>query len=161
MPKPYLISYDIADPRRLRRLHRALKRQAFALQYSVFHAELTEAGLKAVVETIERIIDARKDDVRIYPLPRNGWARACGRDVLPPGVSCTGLPLLLRAGTQESDLERSHDDPREEQHDQPPAGGPPAAGARKPSPSAARSREARRIMAVQQTGQRRGLLLLR
>ncbi|TXG83028.1 MAG: CRISPR-associated endonuclease Cas2 [Sphingomonadales bacterium] len=90
--RPYLISYDIASPKRLARLHRRLKRYALPIQYSVFLAELTPSGLETVAALIEQIIDQRQDDVRIYPLPREGWATIQGRRPLPAGIDYTGLP---------------------------------------------------------------------
>jgi len=44
-PHVYLISYDIADPRRLQRVHAFLRRHALPVQYSVFLARLSERRL--------------------------------------------------------------------------------------------------------------------
>ena len=41
--KPYLITYDISDKRRLQRVHRLLKSQAIAMQYSVFISVMNKA----------------------------------------------------------------------------------------------------------------------
>lgn len=89
----YLIGYDITNPRRLARLFRRLKRYATPIQYSLFLGTMTEARLNQCIKDIKLIIDPKRDDVRIYPLPQNYWSRRCGRAITPPGVVHTGLPL--------------------------------------------------------------------
>jgi CRISPR-associated protein Cas2 len=96
MSRPCLITYDITNPKRLARLHRGLKKFAMPIQYSVFHAELTASGLTEVVTLIECTIDPKTDDVRIYMLPRDGWAVALGRQNLPDGILLTSLPRAFR-----------------------------------------------------------------
>ncbi|RMH50801.1 MAG: CRISPR-associated endonuclease Cas2 [Zetaproteobacteria bacterium] len=66
---PCLICYDIADPKRLARLHRKLAREAVMVQYSVYYCELTAAAIERIKEMIAGIIDPGADDVRIYTLP--------------------------------------------------------------------------------------------
>lgn len=142
MSMPYLVSYDITDPKRLVRLHRALKKQATPVQYSVFLGLFTPARLIRCQETIRAIIDRRTDDVRIYPLPAGGQQRRLGRATLPAGIGLTLLPVAFRA--------------------LPPVD-PPSADAiddRAPAAATAPDRQARRLRARAQTGQRRGLLLI-
>ncbi len=43
--REFIISYDIADPKRLSRIHRMLKRLAMPLQYSVFYARMSAMPL--------------------------------------------------------------------------------------------------------------------
>jgi CRISPR-associated protein Cas2 len=81
-----LICYDIADPRRLARVHRAASRFAVPVQYSVFWARLDRAGLDAALRSVAVLIDPRADDVRFYPLPANVRVHAMGRAMLPEGV---------------------------------------------------------------------------
>jgi CRISPR-associated protein Cas2 len=88
----YLIAYDIAGKRRLARLHRALRRFAMPIQYSVFLGRFTDARLAEVKAVIEGIIHPAYDDVRIYPLPADGWQSRLGRPVLADGLHCTLLP---------------------------------------------------------------------
>jgi CRISPR-associated protein Cas2 len=96
----YLIAYDIADPRRLCRLHRYLKAWAIPVQYSVFTAVLRQAQVDMLVAGIEEIIDESADDVRIYPLPRQPEVTAIGQTCLPEGIHllACGMEVTLPAG---------------------------------------------------------------
>ncbi len=110
MPQPYLICYDITKPKRLRLMHRRLKRFGIPIQYSIFHATLTDARLREVIAMIKSVIDPKTDDVRIYPLPQDGWARSVGRSVLPAGLTCTALPAIFsRAGAVQNELVLDND----------------------------------------------------
>src|SRR2546425_11381608 len=52
----WLIAYDIADPRRLARVHRYLKRHAIPVQYSVFVLHGNQIMLEGILSSIaERI----------------------------------------------------------------------------------------------------------
>ena len=70
--KPYLIAYDIAEPRRLGRVARYLCQHAYRVQYSVFVALLSKSRLNDILHELEDIIDPREDDIRVYPLPATG-----------------------------------------------------------------------------------------
>jgi CRISPR-associated protein Cas2 len=96
MRRTCLITYDIANPKRLIRLHRSLKKVAMPIQYSVFCGELTDAVLANVRQMIDQIINRRQDDVRIYILPRHGWSIAIGRPLMPEGLNFTCLPTQLK-----------------------------------------------------------------
>ncbi len=67
--QPFLICYDIADTKRLGKLHRMIVKQALMVQYSVYYVEECVAAMRELEQAITEIIDPRWDDVRIYPLP--------------------------------------------------------------------------------------------
>jgi CRISPR-associated protein Cas2 len=96
MSRPYLVSYDVTNKKRLSRLHRALKKQAVSIQYSVFMAMFTPAQFEKCARVISLIIDQRTDDVRIYSLSPGSQQRRLGRSTLPAGVEFTPLPLAFR-----------------------------------------------------------------
>lgn len=113
----WLIAYDIRDPRRLSTLHRALKKQAMAVQYSVFVGRFTRRGVRHLVATINSII-APQDDVRLYPLPqRPDWVfygrsplmeavylLTHGLDMLAPTPDPAGRPKPRQRPTQSIDM---------------------------------------------------------
>ena len=88
----YIICYDIANPRRLGRIHRALKKQALAVQYSVFLFSGTEAQLQRCLAQLQALMDERCDDIRAYPLPQRGLRLVLGASVLPDGIILGSLP---------------------------------------------------------------------
>ena len=91
----WLVCYDIAEPRRLARVGRAVREFAVPLQYSVLWARLDGIGFGAAMRAIATRIDPRCDDVRLYPLPENVQITGLGRDVMPLGVDF-GDPVLRR-----------------------------------------------------------------
>lgn len=64
----YVVVYDIADPRRLKRVHRACLRFGEPLQESVFLCRLTPDELYRLQSALYRVIHVGEDSVRYYPL---------------------------------------------------------------------------------------------
>ena len=82
----WLVIYDMADPRRLARVFRQLKKEGVPLQHSVFAVEASNAKMGALMAHIATLIHAQEDDVRAYRLPVNGWRATLGHDLLPPDL---------------------------------------------------------------------------
>lgn len=96
-PRLCLVCYDIAEPKRLVRTHRFLKKMGLPLQYSVFTARLDDTRLRILLEGLSLCIDAREDDVRVYPLPSRLDRVCLGRQIFPAGVMLLdgGVDLIL------------------------------------------------------------------
>lgn len=74
----YLLTYDISDPARLRRVHQIAKRFGYALQYSVFLCDLDQVGLIALRERLRATIHTREDRISIFALgPAGSEQAAC------------------------------------------------------------------------------------
>jgi CRISPR-associated endonuclease Cas2 len=71
----YLLAYDIADERRLKRVHKYLKKRGLAAQKSVFFIHFSQPELDRVLAGLRGIIHVQKDDVRVYPIehPAQVW----------------------------------------------------------------------------------------
>lgn len=82
----YLVTYDIADPRRLGRLFRFLKKQGLPIQYSVFLVEASATQMGSLMVKISKMIHPTADDVRAYRLPENGWQVTLGASILPTDI---------------------------------------------------------------------------
>ena len=92
---PWLIAYDIASPKRLMLVHRAVFRAAEPFQYSVFRKTATRRKVVRLMREVEQIIDPRADDVRAYPLLASGRHAICGRSCFPDGVLLLHQPDLF------------------------------------------------------------------
>jgi CRISPR-associated protein Cas2 len=96
----FLIAYDIAHPRRLRRVARALERRAVRCQYSVFLFDGTETELSALLATVGELIRPTEDVVQAWPVPPGVlpavFAQGAVRHVRPAGVVVSGRqPLFI------------------------------------------------------------------
>lgn len=80
-----LVTYDISDPRRLRRVAKATVAFGTRVQKSVFECDLEENGLVRLKERLAREMNPELDSVRFY--------RLCGRCRTAIEVMGTG-PLL-------------------------------------------------------------------
>ena len=90
--RQWVIGYDIADPRRLQHIHRAMLRHAIPLEYSIFLLAGNENDRRRCMEEITPMIDPEADDLRCYPLPARGLQERIGKAALPPGIHWSGLP---------------------------------------------------------------------
>jgi CRISPR-associated protein Cas2 len=88
----FIICYDIANPKRLGRLYRFLKKRAVPLQYSVFLFVGDDRQLDRLLAEAITLIDPKDDDLRAYPLPARGLKARLGKPALPEGIQWSGLP---------------------------------------------------------------------
>ena len=82
----YLIAYDIANPRRLSRVHRTLKKQGLPVQYSVFTVVIKRKALLRLLESLNALIKSSEDDIRCYRLPERADIKTLGRQFFPEDV---------------------------------------------------------------------------
>lgn len=82
----YVVTYDVADPRRLRQVHTTLRGFGQHIQLSVFRCELGERHYMALRERLEKIIDPKMDQVLFIRL---GTVRASEDERISP----LGRPL--------------------------------------------------------------------
>ncbi len=68
MVRRYLVSYDIADPDRLRRVHGVVKTVAQRVQDSVYEALLTEKELVLLEKRIVDVLNQKEDQVLFIDL---------------------------------------------------------------------------------------------
>ena len=89
MEAVYLVCYDIADPKRLRKVHRATEDRGPRLQLSVYQCELSGMQLAAFQADLADIIHSAEDQVLFVRLgPRSsltyGKIESLGRPYEPP-----------------------------------------------------------------------------
>jgi CRISPR-associated protein Cas2 len=95
--RKFLLAYDIADKRRLTRVHRYMVQHGSALQKSVFICEMTDAEQRGLMSGLRDLIDEKADDVRCYGLHPDQPILFWGKDTLPEGIlwlDAAGQPLL-------------------------------------------------------------------
>lgn len=85
----WLITYDIANPRRLRRAAQALERSGDRVQKSVYEAHLAEADRRRLRASFINDLDPSKDSLLWHPL-----CRSCTR-----AITWQGRDAAIRAQT--------------------------------------------------------------
>ena len=105
--KTWLVAYDIREPRRLRRVHRHLRKLGMAAQYSAFTVEADDSEIADHLAAIETLIDKRVDDVRAYHLPARCPVWRLGRQDWPEGLTLSPHEAvrLLQASASTADAE--------------------------------------------------------
>ena len=64
----YIVTYDISDPRRLRRVYRTMRGFGQHLQLSVFQCDLTPTARIQMVAALENAINHGEDQVLLIDL---------------------------------------------------------------------------------------------
>jgi len=68
MRKIYLVSYDICDDKRLRKVFKTMRNWGDHLQYSVFECQLNSVDLLKLKSQLKEIINAAQDQVLFVDL---------------------------------------------------------------------------------------------
>ncbi|KPA18995.1 CRISPR-associated protein Cas2 [Candidatus Magnetomorum sp. HK-1] len=81
----YMIVYDIADPKRLKKVHKIMKTQGLPVQQSVFFFQGYERNVVFLLDKIEKVMALDKDDLRAYPVshPKNVWSTGGVLEAVP------------------------------------------------------------------------------
>lgn len=64
----YLVAWDIADPSRLRRVHRRVRKTAIDGQKSVYECLLTQRERQLLLREVAALIDPEEDSFLVFPL---------------------------------------------------------------------------------------------
>ena len=100
--RAWLIAYDVADPRRLQRVHHFLLKQAIPVQFSLFAGVFSDQRLRATFLASAAFLNSSHDDLRAYPLPKLCDSTLFGPGAAPGGISLPspGTPLwrILQGG---------------------------------------------------------------
>ncbi|WP_418179153.1 CRISPR-associated endonuclease Cas2 [Aliarcobacter lanthieri] len=67
----YLVTYDIENNKRRKKLSDELEAYGYRVNYSVFECELNKTKLKKLIQKIEELVDKKSDSVRFYHLCEN------------------------------------------------------------------------------------------
>ena len=86
MRNVFLVCYDVADDKRLRRTHRKMRGFGDPLQYSIFRCELSPTERQLLKEALWEILNWQQDRVMLIDL---GPVRARGDQC----IECWGEPL--------------------------------------------------------------------
>jgi CRISPR-associated protein Cas2 len=81
----YLVSYDIADPDRLRRVHNVVKASAVRVQDSVYEALMTDKERVLLEDRLKKVINHREDQVMFIDL--GGAERTALPEITTLGLS--------------------------------------------------------------------------
>lgn len=97
--KAWLVAYDIRQPRRLRRVHKQLRKEGVPAQYSAFVVEADDEQIERLLGRLRMLIDERDDDLRAYHLPASCTVWSLGAQHWPEGIclSATHAARLLTA----------------------------------------------------------------
>lgn len=89
MRRRYLVTYDVADAKRLRRTYRTMHGFGDPVQYSVFLCDLSAVEKQLMVERLHELLNWGHDRVMIVDLGEIGGVFAGRVEVL--GVQMPGL----------------------------------------------------------------------
>ena len=69
----YIVTYDVCDAKRLRKVFKLMRGYGDHLQYSVFRCELSDRERAELVSRVSDVIKPKEDQVLLFPLgPASG-----------------------------------------------------------------------------------------
>jgi len=69
----FIITYDIADVKRLRKIGKMMEKKAMRIQYSVYILyETSKEEVTILLDAICKVYDEKYDDIRVYKVKNRG-----------------------------------------------------------------------------------------
>jgi CRISPR-associated protein Cas2 len=68
MKTNFLVGYDIADAKRLRKTAQTMQEFGYRVQYSFFHCFISNRQKKRLIERVSKIINKEEDQIIIIPI---------------------------------------------------------------------------------------------
>lgn len=96
----YMFCYDIANPKRLGRVHRIMKKHGLAAQRSLFFVHGTEKRMERLLSELGKVIRSKEDDIRAYPVenPKKVWTTGGVLESFPLLIPGTGKASQGKTG---------------------------------------------------------------
>lgn len=70
----FIVAYDIADSKRLRKVAKKLEKIGIRIEYSIFYVKITKEEMTEFAIELSKIINEKEDDIRIYEITEYGIA---------------------------------------------------------------------------------------
>lgn len=64
----YIYCYDIAEPKRWRKIAKELEQMGLRVQKSIFQCEASKTAHAGLIRTLRSYMDRKKDSLRVYPI---------------------------------------------------------------------------------------------
>ncbi len=69
----FIIAYDIADAKRLKKIAKLIEKNAMRIQYSLYiFYDATQEEIVKLLEKVTKIHDQKYDDIRVYKVKNRG-----------------------------------------------------------------------------------------
>lgn len=68
MKKEFIISFDISNEKRLKKISKYLEQKSLRIQLSVFYTKCTKNEIKNIINSLKKLMDSEDDDIRIYQI---------------------------------------------------------------------------------------------
>lgn len=96
MRRLYIVSYDIRDEQRLKRVARLLRGYGDRLQYSVHRCDLSDVERAILISKLHPLIDHQKDQVLFIPIgPAGGEVETAIFTLGQPYVPLDHRPIIV------------------------------------------------------------------
>ncbi len=88
----FLLSYDISNHKRLRKIAKILEKQAIRVQYSIFLLkDYSKEELNLLLERLLKIYNENEDDIRVYKIKNHGLHFGSALNLKEPLIYAGGV----------------------------------------------------------------------
>ena len=88
----FIISYDIANKKRLQKIAKILQKEAIRVQFSIFLLKnSSKEELNLILKKVLRVYNEKEDDIRVYKIKNYGLHFGSAIDLKEPLIYVGGV----------------------------------------------------------------------